>query len=231
MTAGDWAAVILAVAALIVALAALPIQAPHRKQVFIASGVLVCIALVIGLISAFGRVGGTDATSADSATNSASTTLAQTPTLTQPASSVDGVSYLDQYAKDCRVSGSIQRTGAASINGDVYAHTISQTPNGYDGTYFDLARKAKRFQAVVGPTDTALQGHRMQFALLAEDGRQIFISRVLTNGETESVDESVEGVLRLRLVASTVGQAFGGQGVAGWGDARVTGTSRLSCPV
>lgn len=140
------------------------------------------------------------------------------------------VLYLDDYVRPCGIAGSIQRTGAANINGITYLHTISQTANGYTGTNFYLARRVHRFQATVGPTDQALTGHRMQFQLRSESGATIFDSNVLGVGQTQPVDVSVEGVLKLFLIAKTVGPPVGGQGTAGWGDARVTTTSTLSCP-
>jgi hypothetical protein len=49
MTPGDWAAVAVGIAALVVALAALPANNPHRRAVLAVSGVLVLIAVGIGL--------------------------------------------------------------------------------------------------------------------------------------------------------------------------------------
>lgn len=146
-----------------------------------------------------------------------------------PSPTVEGVQYLDDYAQRCEVGGSIQRTGPANINGTTYSHAISQTPNGYAGTAFYLARHAHRFQAIVGPTDDTAQGDRMQFELVNETGSTLFTSSVLSVGQTQPVDLSVEGVLRLFLVAKLVGQGAGAQGTAGWGDPQVTATE-LTCP-
>jgi hypothetical protein len=143
--------------------------------------------------------------------------------------SAEGIQYLDDYAQRGKVVGSIQRTGPANINGTSYNHAISQTPNGFAGTGFYLARHAHRIQAVVGPTDDAAQGDRMQFELVTETGNTLFTSPVLSVGQTQPVDVSVEGVLRLFLVAKLVGQGVGAQGTAGWGDPRVTATE-VACP-
>ena len=145
------------------------------------------------------------------------------------SAAAEGVKYLDDYAQRCQVDGSIQRTGPANINGTTYSHAISQTPNGYTGTAFYLARHAHRFQATVGPTDDAAQGDRMQFELVTEAGSTLFTSSVLTVGQTQMVDVSVEDVLRLSLIAKLVGQGVGAQGTAGWGDPSVIGTE-LTCP-
>jgi len=146
-----------------------------------------------------------------------------------PSPTVEEARYLDDYAQRCEVGGSIQRTGPANINGTTYSHAISQTPNGYAGTAFYLARHAHRFQAIVGPTDDAAQGDRMQFELVTETGSSLFTSSVLSVGQTQRVDLSVDGVLRLILVAKLVGQGVGAQGTAGWGDPQVTAIE-LTCP-
>ena len=141
-----------------------------------------------------------------------------------------GVQYLDAYAQNCGVGGSIQRVGPANINGTNYAHAISQTPNGYRGTAFYLARKASRFQATIGPTDDAPQGQHIRFELATETGSTIFTSDSLGIGQTQQVDVSVDGVLRLFLVATAVGQPNGGIGTAGWGGAAITASGPLDCP-
>jgi hypothetical protein len=154
----------------------------------------------------------------------------ESPQSSAPATSTaEGVQYLDDYAQRCEVGGSIQRTGPANINGTTYSHAISQTPNGYAGTAFYLARHAHRIQAIVGPTDDAAQGDRMQFELDTETGSTLFTSGVLGVGQTQPVDVNVEGVLRLFLVAKLAGQGVGAQGTAGWGDPRVAATE-LTCP-
>jgi hypothetical protein len=151
------------------------------------------------------------------------------PRTLSAAAADEGVQYLDDYAQRCQVGGSIQRTGPANINGTTYSHAISQTPNGYTGTTFYLARHAHRFQATVGPTDDGAQGDRVQFELVTETGSTLFTSAVLSIGQTQVVDVSVEGVLRLSVVAKLVGNGVGAQGTAGWGDPRVTATE-LTCP-
>jgi hypothetical protein len=85
--------------------------------------------------------------------------------------------------------------------------------------------------ATVGPIDNGpFPQHRMQFELVADVGRTLFSSGALVAGETESVDVPVEGVLNLTLIARTVGENFGGQGTAGWGDAHVTAGHEIPCP-
>lgn len=173
--------------------------------------------------------------STDAATPATPSPTAASPTPVASTPAGDGgtpaelTSYLDDYDKECKVGGSIQSRGPANINGTLYAHTISQTPNGYAGTGFYLARLGQRFLATIGPTDNALPGHTMQFELKTETGASLFRSRVLAIGQTQSVNVKVSGVLKLFLVTTSV-HPRGGQGVAGWGDARVISTTPLRCP-
>ena len=55
MTAGEWAAIIVAIAALLVAAVGVPASTPHRSGVFALSGLLVLVALGVGAASLFGR--------------------------------------------------------------------------------------------------------------------------------------------------------------------------------
>ncbi len=55
MTAGEWAAIIVAIAALLVAAVGVPVSTPHRSGVFALSGLLVLLALGVGAASLFGR--------------------------------------------------------------------------------------------------------------------------------------------------------------------------------
>ena len=178
-------------------------------------------------------------TDALSASVPAATTTMTTPTPTsvftptsppQPAPS-EAVLYLADRARPCHVAGSIQRTGPAYINGTLYSHSIHQTPNGFDGTSFYVGRQARSFTATVGPIDNGpFPQHRMQFELVADGGATLFTSGALVAGQTETVNVPVDGVLNLTLIARTVGQTYGGQGTAGWGDARVTAADQIPCP-
>lgn len=51
MSGGEWAAIVVAIAGILVAVPAVPREAPHRARAFTASGVLVLVALVIGVVT------------------------------------------------------------------------------------------------------------------------------------------------------------------------------------
>jgi hypothetical protein len=57
-------------------------------------------------------------------------------------------------------------------------------------------------------------------------GQQLFKSRIPRYGESQKVDVSVEGVLRITLAAKAVSQQ---SGYTGWGAARLTSQTPLAC--
>lgn len=145
--------------------------------------------------------------------------------LTAPASpepATEVATYVDDYVRECRVD--VLTAGSASINGTDYAHTILQWA-GDTSEPVTIKRKAPRFKATVGIRDDASDQVRVKFELLG-DGRQLFRSRELSFGESQKVDVSVEGVLRLTLRVRAVSQKWG---YAGWGDARLTGSESIEC--
>ena len=131
--------------------------------------------------------------------------------------------YVDDYAKECR-AGPLN-AGAASINGTDYAHTILQWA-GDTSEAVTIKRKALRFQATIGVRDDESDQVRVQFELLGDKGKQLFQSDVLSYGESQKVDVSVEGVLRITLRARAVSSKHG---YAGWGNARLTAPTKLEC--
>jgi hypothetical protein len=135
----------------------------------------------------------------------------------QPASM-----YVDDYAKTCAIA---LTTGPASINGDQYAHTVLQWAGDTDNA-ITVSRKATRFQAVVGIRDDASDQVRAQFELDGDNGRQLFTSRILGLGETQPVDVSLDGVLRITLRVKAVSKTWG---YAGWGDARLAMSAAPNC--
>ena len=144
------------------------------------------------------------------------------------ASATPGVpAELMSYLADCGIRGSIQRVGPAEINGTTFGRTVWQTPNGFDGTNFELSRKMRRFQATVGIIKDANVKLRVYYELRG-DGQPLW-SGTVPYGKTVKVDEPVVNVLTLTLMANEVGEHIGGVGTAGWGDARVTGAATLSC--
>jgi hypothetical protein len=142
---------------------------------------------------------------------------------------------LDSYVDECHPSpSSIQRTGPATIDGQTYSHTVSQTANGFT-TYLALSGGPKQLHATVGlVTASASPDQQVQFELLGTlDGggeKQLYISKVITHGKTEDVDVPVAGLSRIGLRAIPTGNGGGPQGSAGWGDAQVAGDDTMSCP-
>jgi hypothetical protein len=133
------------------------------------------------------------------------------------------VTYVDDYAQECR-AGTLT-AGTASINGTDYAHTIFQWA-GDTSQPVTIKRKAHRFQATIGVRDDESDQVRVQFELLGDKGKQLFQSDVLSYGESQEVDVSVEGVLRITLRARAVSSKHG---YAGWGNARLTAPTKLEC--
>lgn len=149
--------------------------------------------------------------------------LVPSPTTSPPPrSATEIVSQLDYYAERCGVGVS---SGPVSLNGTEYVHAIQQWA-GNSSDSFNLSRKARRFQAIVGIRDDASDKVRAQFELRGDNGQQLFVSRVLGFGETQTVDISVEGVLRITLGVKGLSKAGG---YAGWGEARVTSLTELKC--
>jgi hypothetical protein len=54
----------------------------------------------------------------------------------------------------------------------------------------------------------------------------LFVSRVLGFGDTQTVDISVEGALRITLGVKALSKVWG---YAGWGEAKVTSLTELKC--
>jgi hypothetical protein len=111
------------------------------------------------------------------------------------------------------------------LNGTEYEHAIQQWA-GDSSASVNLSRKARRFQAVVGVRDDASDKVRAQFELRGDNGQQLFVSRVLGFGDTQTVDISVEGVLRITLGVKALSKVWG---YAGWGEAKVTSLTELKC--
>lgn len=169
--------------------------------------------------------------------------MAPAPTETPPgsvptevpvvSSGSDGF-YLEEYYKQCDISpSSIQRGGPATIAGQQYDHTISQTPNGFAGTYFNLPGAEDIFDSVVGLTSEAASDETAKFevvGIMAGGGmRHLYESPYLTFGQTRQVHVNLSGVLRLGIAATPGANNVGPQGTAGWGDAKITGGTSLHC--
>jgi hypothetical protein len=81
-----------------------------------------------------------------------------------------------------------------------------------DAMRFDLKRR-------FGIRDDASDQVGAQFELRGDNGQQLF-------KESQKVDVSVEGMLRITLAVKAVSQS---RGYAGWGDARLTSPTPLAC--
>jgi NPCBM/NEW2 domain len=112
-------------------------------------------------------------------------------------------------------------SGSASVNGVDYTNAVLQWA-GDTKQSFTLSRKAQRFQATVGVRDSV----RVQFEARADDGRQLFRSRVLGLGESQTVDVPVDGVFRMTLSATGISKTWG-YGV--WAEAKLVAPSALAC--
>jgi NPCBM/NEW2 domain len=134
----------------------------------------------------------------------------------------NGSLYLDDVARNCSIA---LTSGAATINGTPYAHSILQWAGDTSDT-LTIARRATRFQAIVGLRDDASDRVQAKFELDGDNGRQLFTSRVLSIGDNESVDVPVDGVFRLTLRVKAVSSTWG---YGGWGDARITSSSATGC--
>ena len=96
MTAGDWAAVIVGIAGVLVGLAAVP-RTPSRSKIVAACAVLITIAVVIGAMSLLGRGDSTQAESPSSLVPPVSPTLPSsllsvTPTISKSIPSTEAFS-------------------------------------------------------------------------------------------------------------------------------------------
>jgi hypothetical protein len=149
----------------------------------------------------------TTAASADAPTNEAT---------------ANGPLYLDDVARICSIA---LTSGAATIDGTPYAHTILQWAGDTTDT-LTIARKATRFQAIVGLRDDASDRVQAKFELDGDNGRQLFASRVLGVGDNQSVDVPIDDVFRLTLRVKAVSSTWG---YGGWGDARIISSSATGC--
>jgi NPCBM/NEW2 domain-containing protein len=154
---------------------------------------------------------------ASTSTNSSPTTSSQAPL---PPSDV--ATYLDDYAKECGIGIG---TGSMTMSGTKYAHAIHQWA-GSSTDSLNLSRNARRFQATIGIRDDARSEVQVQFELRGDNGQQLLAPKVLSFGQTQSFDVSVEGMLRITFVATAVSRVWG---YASWADARVTGPTKLAC--
>jgi hypothetical protein len=152
-----------------------------------------------------------------------STSTPEVPSVSLPSGeATEAVAYMDDYATGCGVGVT---AGPASLNGTQYAHAIRQWA-GTSNNSFTISRKAHQFHAIVGIDDTASDKVRAQFELQGDNGQQLFLSRVLSFGETQPVNVPIDGVLRITLRVKALSSVWG---YAGWGDARITSPIKLEC--
>lgn len=178
------------------------------------AGVVVTAIALIALIATWSSSGAPNGSSSNlSSTPSAiapatgmpaasalSTTATVSPGLTSvssagppPGQPIEATSYLDDLAKECGIGAA---TGPMAISGTQYAHGVLQWA-GQTSNSFNISRRAERFHAIIGIRDDANSDVRVQFELRGDNGQQLFKSRTLGFGETESVDVPVSGILRI----------------------------------
>jgi hypothetical protein len=93
----------------------------------------------------------------------------------------------------------------ANINGETYIHSQGAQFCGGDGDRrwtYNLARKYARLKATIGLDDNSPPDARVRYEVLA-DGKSRYV-KTLGLGESKRLDISVEGVLRLELISTTL---------------------------
>lgn len=116
----------------------------------------------------------------------------------------------------------------ANINGETYIHSQGAQFCGGDGDRrwtYNLARKYDRLKATIGLDDNSPPEARVRYEVLA-DGKSRYV-KTLGLGESKRLDISVEGVLRVELISTTLNTKSSDVcGVtAWWGELRAEGRS------
>lgn len=147
VTPGDWAAVIVAIAAILVAGLAVPARAPHRKAVFRASGALVLVALSIGAITLVRRAESIDGDGRAERLSSAATTTATTTTVATAVATTDPARERLDY------------TNAITPICIRWKQRVQETSNGLDLNNFGhLMRFYGEVSSVLGEGATSMRG-------------------------------------------------------------------------
>ncbi len=113
-------------------------------------------------------------------------------------------------------------TDPASVSGVAYAHPVGLgAASGGATVEYDLGRHYRRMQATIGLQDDSSSTDSVKIEIFG-DGRVLF-SQDMTIGQVAPLDIDVTGVLRLRLVATTLQHTCCTGSVAVFGDIRVLG--------
>jgi serine/threonine protein kinase len=213
-----------------------------RRRIWIAAGAaLVVVVAIIGIALALS--GGTpppgEARSLPpqhrATSTTSSTTTSTTTTTTTTLSGNTGTPLASGAAlflsDDSTVGGTDQpTTGAATINGTTYPHSISDQFDQCSSSStishdYDLGRKYSTFTATVGQADTSPQNATVQWDVYLDTSNHPY-SKQLVKGQSDQVSIPVKGVLTLTLTETYLpvtpnNQTTCGNVIAGWGDAEI----------
>jgi hypothetical protein len=142
-----------------------------------------------------------------------------TTAMSEPANPVGGT---EVYLANLPIAeGYPVNAGAIDINGHEYAHSIWQS---YSPTQYDLKRRCDQLTYTAGITDNSSSDGVIQFEVYG-DNRRLKSFR-LGFGHDSQQTVSVRNVLRLKLQITDISAS--GNLSAGWGDAAVRCSSRVS---
>jgi hypothetical protein len=130
--------------------------------------------------------------------------------------------YLDALTP---ISGNPER-GTWSINGKIYPHSIGTGICFGEREHtveYNLGKTYRTFKATIGLRDDTETGTRVRFQVL-RDGVP-YLSRDLGLGQSTPIVVPVQGVLRLRLVATLLNDKGQCGPSSAWGEARLEGLS------
>jgi serine/threonine protein kinase len=218
----------------------------RRRAWVIAAAAVVLVAVVVGVVLAVSG-GNSPKSEANSPpvhhralTRVTTTTSSSTSTTTtNPGNSGDSgnsgsdVSGAPLFLSNASTVGGTDEpdTGAATINGTTYPHSIwdqfgqcnSSTTISHD---YDLGRKYSTFTATVGEGDTSPQSATVQWDVYLDTTNHPYTKQMI-KGTGDQVSISVKNVLTLTLTETYIPPASGYNGntcgsiIAGWGDAEI----------
>ncbi|WP_328387291.1 NPCBM/NEW2 domain-containing protein [Nocardia sp. NBC_00416] len=194
-----------------------------ESRVLIASGAgiaLAVIGLVVSLLVAPGD-GDAESETAQSITTAEGAAPSAPPA---PAQSPAAVPVPKQYLGEMTPTTGAAYTGAITVGGVSYPHSIYQQFSGCDTEVshtYNLNREWSRFSATIGIADGGNSESVLQFEVIADD-KSIYSSGNVRAGESPAVNVSVAGVQNLTISFLFVGGNMESCSQAGngvWGDA------------
>jgi hypothetical protein len=226
VTAGDWATVVVGVAALIVAVAALPPNVRHKGRVIAASGFLVLLAIGIGIVNHNPRP--PDPSSVVPTITSPTSRVTTSPSSGNPTSESPDVPdpppptaesawyYLESLPRHPDSDAPGSPVGPASTDGKEYDHSVTHQPysSGESVLVFNLERRCRTFAFTVGISEDS-PDVGINVASVAADGTQLARYELRTRSRTAEFD--VTGALRLQLTVRGPSTRV----YVVWGDARI----------